>query len=425
MEDAGKAPEAVTATPVEKVQQANWLCGLVTFLSELPGAFINDLKQRTRLTKVLLFSIFLMALFVLFSYFKAHQWVFSVQAQTRVVELVTPADRETKWRINDAIICSRDALELPPDQTALILLRDGRCGARWNGYRTYDAEQTLILKGAFHVVLESRQDHTLFLALRTHRPADEEPAAKSADTAALKMKHGAWLSFSDGTPDLELGEAGKLRINIIFPKEQKTTEGARTDRVFPFSGDTTIGRDVNWAGSSMLTQGSVQIYTSDESPDKRMLVDETELLLGDQLRLDPVIRDEKLIYPKGFIRFSAEQTYLDVIAFGAADRVVIERYGDNGYNFKPSRLLLLIHDPLFVLVASVFLAVIALITSVASVMREKRGLQMISARGPDCSLHAGPVAGACCRGVRRPAGTGAFLRKPCAGYRAGLPDTLW
>jgi hypothetical protein len=376
LEDPNKAPEAVTATPAETVQAANRLSRLVTFLSELPGAVINDLKQRTRLAHALLLAIFLMALFVLFSYFKAHQWVFSVQAQTRVVELVTPADRETKWRINDAIICSRGELELPPDQTALILLRDGRCGGRWNGYRTYDAEQTLILKGAFHVVLESRQDHTLFLALRTHKPAEADPATKSADTTgALKMKHGAWLSFSDTTPDIELGEAGKLRINIIFPKEQATVEGARTDRVFPFSGDTTIGRDVNWAGSSMLTQGSVQIYTADESPDKRMLVDETELLLGDQLRLDPVIRDKKWMYPKGFIRFSAQQTYLDVIAFGAADRVRIERYGDNGYNFKPSKPSLLIHDPLFVLVATIFLALIALVTSVASVCGKKEGCE--------------------------------------------------
>lgn len=389
LEDAGKAPEAVTAPPAETVQQANGLCRLVTYLSELPGTVISDLKQRTPLTLLLLLAIFAMTLFVLFSYFKAHQWVFSVQAQTRVVELITPADRETKWRINDAIICSRGALKLPPDQTALILPQDGRCGGRWNGYRTYDAEQTLILKGAFHVVLESRQDQTLFLALRTHRPADEEPAAKSADTAdaekaaesadnddALKMKHGAWLSFSDGTADLELGKAGKLRINIIFPKEQKTAEGARIDRVFPFSGDTTIGRDVNWAGSSsMLTQGSVQIYTADESPDKRMLVDETELLLGDQLRLDHLIRDEKRLYPKGFIRFSAEQPYLDVIAFGAADRVIIERYGDNGYNFQPSKVLLLIHDPLFVLVATIFLAVITLVTGVASVCGKKEGCE--------------------------------------------------
>ena len=75
----------------------------------------------------------------------------------------------------------------------------------------------------------------------------------------------------------------------------------------------------------------------------------------------------------GCIRFSAEQTYLDVIAFGAADRVVIERYGDNGYNFQPSRLLLLIHDPIFVLVTTVFLALIALVTSVASVCGKKEG----------------------------------------------------
>ena len=178
MEEAGKAPEdsaAETATTAEDNKSPS---GLLAFLSGSPGTLFNWLKQLTHLTQFMLAAIFLMAIFVLYSaFYKQHQWIFSVQAQSRVAELVTPPKRETKWRINDAIICSREALDLPAEQSTLVLLQDKLCGKHWQSYRTSDPEQTLILKGAIHAVFETRQDHTLLLALRTHKlPGKDQPS---------------------------------------------------------------------------------------------------------------------------------------------------------------------------------------------------------------------------------------------------------
>lgn len=387
-----KEANKTTGAPAEKTAKDSntfsWLSSFLSelkgcpsklkgYLSELPGTLYNEWKELTFLSKTLLIAIILMLIFAFITAFcKSHQWVFSVQAQTRVIELITPNNRETKWRINETIICSRGGLDLPPGQSSLILDNDKSCGRRWKGYRTTDPEQTLILRGAVHVVMESHQDHTLFLALRTYKLPAEESTTKSRDSKEKdnepEMKPGARLSFNDGTPDIELGENGNLRINIIFPESSAAKKTLYTDRVFPFSGDTIIGRDVNWAGTSLLTEGSIQVYTADESPDKRKRVDETKLLLGDQLRLDHIVHDKKLIFPKGFVRFAPKKTYFDVIAFGAADRVRIERFGDNGYDFKPGRLSFLIHDQLFVLVASTFLALMALVTGVMGVCKKKK-----------------------------------------------------
>ena len=50
----------------------------------------------------------------------AHHWIFSVQAQTRVVEIQTSTDNETKWRIDGAIICVRGHPTLPKKKFAPI-----------------------------------------------------------------------------------------------------------------------------------------------------------------------------------------------------------------------------------------------------------------------------------------------------------------
>ena len=105
----------------------------------------------------------------------------------------------------------------------------------------------------------------------------------------------------------------------------------------------------------MLSSGNIQVYTSDDSPDKRQMVDEAELLLGDQVRLETAIKEAGAIPPKGFIRYVPGSSVLDVIAFGAADHVRIERYGDNGYNFRPGDISKLRHDPLFIFVLTHFL----------------------------------------------------------------------
>ena len=336
---------------------------------------VSEWKPLTSLSKFLLISILLIVLFILFSaFYRSHQWVFSVQTHTQVAELITPASHETKWRITGAMICNRQKPDRISAYSLLEPLQPASCGRRWYGFRTKDPEQTLILRGAVRIIFEAHRDGTLFLSLRPYQNRGESArtggkgAGKTDDQA---MASAAILSFGNGSSDLPLGRDGKFQTKLIFPVASPTGTYTEQDRVFPFTGETTLGRDVNWTGTSMLTGGKIQIYSADKSPDKRKLVDTTTLLLGDQLRLDPVEREGTLIFPKGFVRFLPNQKSLDVIAFGSADRVRIERYGDNGYNFKPGKLSLLIHDQLFVMVMSGFLTLITLITSVAAVYRKK------------------------------------------------------
>jgi len=323
------------------------------------------------LGKVLIFFGIGVAGFFTYSVMKPHQWIFNVQAQSRIVELVTPAENETKWRINNAILCVRGKLELPVAKFKPLVSENTICGGRrWSGFYMSDPEQTLVLTGAVNAVFELRSD-SLFLALRVPRARGESPARKrvpAGDDGTTGLPSSVALSFTDGSPDIHLNQGGQLHVNIVFPAggEKETAE-----RIFPFIADTTIGRDVNWTGTSLLTNGHIDVYTADISPDKRKLVDEAELLLGDQLRLYPMTRDAMAVYPKGFVRVDPKSDAMDIIAFGAADRVRIERFGDNGYDFKPGLLLLLLNDQALILVLSIFVAGIGLLTSVAGVFSKK------------------------------------------------------
>jgi len=331
------------------------------------------LASRQTLGKVLIVATIILAAYVGYTAIKPHQWIFSVQAQSRIVELLTPANKETKWRINNAILCVRGNMELPIEKFTPITPGNPACGGkRWSGYRILDPEQTLVLSGTINAVLELGENKSLFLALRMPRPGAghqaSEKAAATGDNEENRLPSAADLSFTDGSPDISLDRDGKLRVNIVFPAAVGNTIA---ERVFPFTAETTIGRDINWTGTSLLTKGDIEVYTADKSPDKRKRVDEAKLLLGDQLRLYPLTRKSKTVYPKGFIRLEPEKDYFDVIAFGAADHVRIERFGDNGYDFRPGLLLLLLNDQGLILVTSIFAALVGLVTGIANVCGRK------------------------------------------------------
>ncbi|MEA2093220.1 MAG: hypothetical protein U9P11_01500, partial [Pseudomonadota bacterium] len=322
---------------------------------------------------VLIVATVILAGYVGYTAIKPHQWIFSVQAQSRIIELVTPANYETRWRINNAILCVRGKPELPVEKFVPIASGNPVCGGKhWSGYHIQDPEQTLVLTSTINAVLELRENKSLFLALRMHRSGagnqTAEKAAATGDGKASRLPSAASLTFTDGSPGISLDQAGKLYVNIIFPAADSNT---LAERVFPFTAKTTIGRDINWTGTSLLTEGVIEVYTADKSPDKRKRVDEAKLLLGDQLRLYPLTRNDRTVYPKGFIRLEPGKDYFDVIAFGAADHVRIERFGDNGYDFRPGLLLLLLNDQGLILVLSIFAALVGLVTGIASVCGKK------------------------------------------------------
>ena len=91
-----------------------------------------------------------------------------------------------------------------------------------------------------------------------------------------------------------------------------------------------------------------------------------------RLRLDPVARGNQTLYPKGFARLTRDSGNSMSLRFGAADRIRIERFGDNGYSFRPSTLSLLVHDPLFLWITGSYAGIIASLTGIAGVCNRKK-----------------------------------------------------
>lgn len=338
----------------------------------LIGAAWNWLSGWHILGTVLIFLTVLVALLVVYRALHPHQWIFSVQARSRIIDLTTPPDKETRWRVNNALLCVPLDLVLPADKFAPVASGGPACGGRrWKSYRILAPEMALVLAGSIGAHFELRDNKSLYLALRLPRPDPEQPAGKPTAPAGgtnIALPPGASLSFTDGSADISLLQDNRLRATFIFPAAGENT---LAERLFPFIAETTIGRDINWTGTSLLTAGSIAVYTADESPDKRKQVDEADLLMGDQLRLYRARVEDRTVYPRGFIRLAANADTFNVIAFGAANHVRIERFGDNGYDFRPGLLLLLLNDPLLILVLSIFAGVVTLVTAIAGVSGRK------------------------------------------------------
>ena len=267
--------------------------------------------------------------FVLWRALVPAEWEFSIEAQTEVAEISLPPQARTQWQVDGVVLCDRGNLELPDE------FRMGSsaspCGSRaWRAYRVPAPEQVLELGGAASVTLNRLPEGGLAMSLR---------AAEDQTLGTFSV-----VGIADDVP---LGEALNL-IWMEIPAQSLT---------FPFSGATTLGRAVGWSNVGMLRAGTVSIYTADESADKRTLVDETTLMLGDQIRLG----DASGSWPKGFARVSAGDDVMRVVAFGRADRLRIDRYGESGYELKPGRFRKLASDPRVAFFGSLLAAYMTLI----------------------------------------------------------------
>lgn len=266
-------------------------------------------------------------------------WEFSLEVDTEVAELRLQPDMETRWLIDGAVVCSRTRLQLPE---IYRLPSGGLCGSRaWAGWRITQPEQVLLLRGGAAVVMEF-VDGRLAASLRSET---EESLGTVSVTGVLE--------------GVELGSA----INLIWPLDALPVAG------FPFTGATTIGRAVSWSDPRMLRGGRVAVYSADQSADQRTLVDEAELMLGDQVQLGDESSD---IWPKGFVRFTdrEDQGPLQVVAFGRADSLKISRYGDNGYDFRPDYLSKLATDPGVAFWGSLLVGFIGLVVNLAGFTSE-------------------------------------------------------
>ena len=309
-------------------------------MSDAPDdAKSDDQKQEAR-APVSMWRVFVALMFVFivcyvgFLVWRAAvpaEWEFSIEAETEVAEINLRSNSRTQWQIDGVVICARTKLDLPDDFR--LDRSESPCGSRaWRAWQIPAPEQVLELNGDAAATLNIRPEGGLAMSLR---------AGEGRSLGAL--------SVVGVVEDVALSDA----INLIWD------EVPAQSLTFPFSGTTTLGRAVGWANIGMLQAGMVSIYTADESADKRTLVDETNLMLGDQIRLGNTSGDGA--WPKGFARVSPADEVMRVVAFGRADSLRIERYGESGYDLKPGRFRKLASDPTVAFLGSLLAAYMTLI----------------------------------------------------------------
>lgn len=263
------------------------------------------------------------------------KWEFSVEVETQIAEILLPRGTETRWQVDGAVLCARERLDLPDDSR--VTSGANPCGSRtWHAWRFEEPEQVVRLDGDLAVMLQTNPGGGFAISLRANH-------AGSVGT----------FSIVGLIEDAALGRA----VNLIWPAAPAGT------RIFPFYGATTLGRAVSWSGSHMLESGRVIVYTGDESADRRTKVDEAALMLGDQVRLGEPEPEPRQPWPKGFVRVTPEGSLMQVVAFGRADSLTIERYGESGYDFRPGPLARLAANPAIGFWGSLLAAYMTLIVS--------------------------------------------------------------
>ena len=261
-------------------------------------------------------------------------WHFSVDARTDTAVLDLPATRETSWRIEGATLCSTEALALPAETN-----RPAACGGRrWHAHRLPTGSDP-ILDEQVLVLGAQPPASTGPPAIKVTLTVDADGALQASFRSGGDYGLGV-LRLNDRPAEIALG----TQINLVWP-----TEGRLRDLVFPFIAEQLrIGRDIAWSDTSMLRSGRLAVYTgSEQSLAKRALIEQVDLLPGDQVRLSQ-LRGGSPLQPKGFLRFernpAEEAPSLAIIAFGGAESVRIERFGDNGYDFRPGWWASIMYD---------------------------------------------------------------------------------
>lgn len=307
--------------------------------------------SKWRVLVTLMFAFILAYIgFVLWRAAVPAEWEFSIEAETEVAEIRLKPQTRTQWQVDGVVICTRGDLGL--EEGFRLDRSQSPCGSRaWRAWRIPAPEQVIELNGDSAVSLNVRPEGGLAMSLR-----------------AAESKSLGTFSVVGIVEDVALGEA----INLIW------TEIPAQSLTFPFSGATTLGRAVGWSNVGMLRSGVVSVYTADESADKRTLVDETNLMLGDQIRLGDTARTES--WPKGFARVSSDDDVMRVVAFGRADSLRIERYGESGYDLKPGRFRKLVSDPTVAFLGSLLAAYMTLILALQPFVSDNKSA------GPDADM---------------------------------------
>ncbi|HUH87108.1 MAG TPA: hypothetical protein VL003_03545 [Pusillimonas sp.] len=252
-------------------------------------------------------------------------WQLHLTAQTETIEfdLITP----TQWKIGFAVICIPEAGGAgtsPRGETSV-------CGG--SNWQPLPVAGTALARG-----LELRADEHNPIKIRI----SSGPSPSSRPSGLIRMtlrREGASLGLlrEIDRPVVRLPS----EMNLLWLAAPSPAQASVI--VLPFYGTTKVGHDVSSGFGEMLQGGKLAVFaTSDETLTGRSLAEESELALGDQVRLGAAQDNQgNLLFPKGFVRFTTsnpthEVKVLDVAMFARADAVEIDRYGGGNFSFQAS-----------------------------------------------------------------------------------------
>ena len=285
-------------------------------------------------------------------------WSFGVRALTASVIVDVPESTEVRWDLSGAVLCVRTPIEAdaalePITDTAE---RAGLCGSRRQlAYRVATTSELTGVVGSEPAAADQDLGYTTanFAVLDQRRLV-----------IALTPKNPSGIAMRVDDIDRTIGLI-KQPIMIVFD-----LDGVRRDRLFPYLGALRIGDDVSPNARALLESGEIQIYRSaGDTVGGRALVASVELMLGDTIRLDAETQKGEPRFPRGFIRVGpargGERLLMDLIGYGIAEQIKVDRYGEAGFSMKPSRWARLTNSDPFVLVTLIMVGLLSLLASLA------------------------------------------------------------
>jgi len=256
--------------------------------------------KRTHFKRAILALLFIGLLVTFFRSIRDVNWIYSIDSNTDTAHLKTINKNQVSWRIDDANICIRDKIE----DSQLHQVSD-RCKGRWNELLVDTNELTITFDTKVDIKIDSKDS-----LLRVYVESDSE---------SVGTLNNATASSSITLPSR----------TILF---LDTSENSYT---LPFIGRIDLGSNVNHSETMFLRDGTISIYSADESVDKRTKIDELDLIFGDQVSLSVNGTKYKKNIPHGIVK-AEDNKPLKVVAFGNAKSILIERYGENSIKFEPT-----------------------------------------------------------------------------------------
>tara|TARA_R110001599_G_scaffold127379_8_gene300749 strand:- start:13377 stop:14411 length:1035 start_codon:yes stop_codon:yes gene_type:complete len=296
-------------------------------------------------------------------------WSFGVRAHTASAIIEVPESTELKWDLSGALLCVRKSLDfeaaLQPVEANDVY---AACGSRRHlAYRIHPEQELMGVLGTGLAASSSEGSTSAHFAILDQR--------KLVIALTPSNSRGVALRLEDIDQPIGLIEQPVMIVLDL-------SEPGR-DRLFPYLGVLRVGDDVSPSARALLEAGEIQIYrAAGDTVGGRALVESVELMLGDTIRLGAETQNGETRHPRGFVRVSpaveGERLLMDLVGYGIAEQIKVDRFGEAGFAMRPSRWARLTNSDPFVLVSLIVVGLLSLLAGLA----ESRSLIMSRPSSP-------------------------------------------